>query len=54
MQAASEHRSTLVDLVRDNGGVLSKKEGSGTVLPKLSKKASRSNKLQSKQRLISM
>ena len=41
-------KQAMVDtcrLVKDNGGVLSKEEGSGTVLPKLSKKASRSDRL---------
>ena len=41
-------------LGRNDGGVLSKEEGNGGVLPKLREKASRSEELRSERKLISM
>ena len=41
-------------LLRDNGGVLSKKEGSKAVLSNASEEVSRSKRLQSERRLIGM
>ena len=54
-RASSEQAKVdTCQLIRVDGRVSFKEEGSGAVLPKLSKKASRSDELRSEQRLIGM